>query len=137
MPSPALGNGSTGVMPATAKACQTYGHDFVAALLTWAAQLRWRGHSETPHVTLLELYTDTQNSLCQSGFIKRVDHPEAGSSLLPSEPWHFSASAPLALRPSPRVGEHSREVLMTELGISENEYNALVEARVTGTLGHY
>ena len=86
---------------------------------------------------LLELYTDTQNSLCQSGFIKRVDHPEAGSSLLPSEPWHFSASAPLALRPSPRVGEHSREVLMTELGISENEYNALVEARVTGTLGHY
>ena len=86
---------------------------------------------------LHELYTNEGTDLCQSGFIQSVHHAEGGPSLLPSEPWHFSASAPLALKPSPRVGEHSREVLVEELGITDDEYNALVEAQITGTLGYY
>ena len=86
---------------------------------------------------LHELYTNQGSALCQSGFIQSVHHAEGGPSLLPSEPWHFSASAPLALKPSPRVGEHSREVLIEELGLSEDDYNALVAAKVTGTLGYY
>ena len=86
---------------------------------------------------LQELYTDIGSDLYQSGFIKTVDHEEAGQSLLPSEPWHFSGSGSVPLRPSPRVGEHSREVLIDELGLSEEEYSVLVEAKVTGTLGYY
>lgn len=86
---------------------------------------------------LQELYTDIGSDLYQSGFIKSVDHEEAGQSLLPSEPWHFSGSGSVPLRPSPRVGEHSREVLIDELGLSEEEYSVLVEAKVTGTLGYY
>ena len=70
-------------------------------------------------------------------FIKSVYHDEAGASLLPTEPWHFSGTEALTLKPSPRVGEHSREVLVEELGLSEDEYNALVEAQITGTLGYY
>ena len=86
---------------------------------------------------LYELYTDPKSALGQNGFIKSVHHDEAGPSLLPSEPWHFSASEALTLKPSPRVGEHSREVLVEELGITDDEYNALVEAQITGTLGYY
>ncbi len=86
---------------------------------------------------LYELYTDPQSALCESGFIKSVYHDEAGASLLPTEPWHFSGTEALTLKPSPRVGEHSREVLVEELGLSEDEYNALVEAQITGTLGYY
>ena len=46
---------------------------------------------------LYELYTDPQSALCASGFIKSVYHDEAGASLLPTEPWHFSGTGALTL----------------------------------------
>jgi crotonobetainyl-CoA:carnitine CoA-transferase CaiB-like acyl-CoA transferase len=83
---------------------------------------------------LYELYTESGSALHENGFIQEVVHPEAGPSLLPGSPWHFSASDELELRPSPCVGEHSREILRQELGIDDAEYHALVAAGITGTL---
>ena len=86
---------------------------------------------------LYELYTQTNSPLHEMGFIQEVVHPEAGPSYLPGAPWHFSGSDELALRPSPCVGEHSREILQAELGISGDQYQALVDAGITGTLAEF
>ena len=86
-------------------------------------------------VPLYELYTRPDPNFVARGFLGPIDHPEAGSSLLPGRPWRFSAAAHAALRPSPCVGEHSREVLREELGIEDEEYAALAAAGITGTLG--
>jgi crotonobetainyl-CoA:carnitine CoA-transferase CaiB-like acyl-CoA transferase len=85
-------------------------------------------------VPLYELYNRPDPNLEAAGFITRIDHPEAGETWLPGRPWRFSAAPPAPLTPSPLVGQHSREVLADELGITDEEYEALVAAGVTGTL---
>ena len=88
-------------------------------------------------VPLFELYTNPENALHSSGFIRQVSHPEAGPSYLPGCPWHFSQSPDLMLSAAPLVGEHSRELLRVELGIEDDEYEALVRAGITGTLAEH
>ncbi len=85
-------------------------------------------------VPLYELYTQANGPLHETGFIQQVNHPEAGASLLPGAPWHFSGSNALDLKPAPKVGEHSRDILREELNLDDAAYNALVRAGVTGTL---
>jgi crotonobetainyl-CoA:carnitine CoA-transferase CaiB-like acyl-CoA transferase len=86
---------------------------------------------------LYELYTDTSSALHETGFIQEVIHPEAGPSLLPGYPWHFSGSDEPGLHPSPCVGEHSQEILREELGMEETEYRSLVASGITGTLSEH
>ncbi|MDA1147829.1 MAG: CoA transferase [Chloroflexi bacterium] len=85
-------------------------------------------------VPFYELYSRPDPNMAARGFIGPIDHPEAGITLLPGRPWRFSAVDAAPLRPSPCVGQHSREVLREELGIGDEEYAALVAARITGTL---
>jgi crotonobetainyl-CoA:carnitine CoA-transferase CaiB-like acyl-CoA transferase len=85
-------------------------------------------------VPLYEAYTRPDPNLAARRFVSPIDHPEAGSTLLPGRPWQFSGAPAAPLRPSPCVGEHSREVLRAELGIDDNEYASLVAAGITGTL---
>ena len=85
-------------------------------------------------VPFYELYSRPDPTMRERGFVTRVDHPEAGASWLPGRPWRFSAAPSSPLRPAPCVGEHSREVLREELGITDGEYDALVAAGITGTL---
>lgn len=85
-------------------------------------------------VPLRELYSRPGPAMTASGFITSVDHPEVGPSWLPGAPWRLSGRrAPI--RPAPCVGQHSREVLACELGVSDAEYEALVAAGITGMLG--
>ena len=85
-------------------------------------------------VPLAEVYSRPHPHLAASGFISRIDHPEAGPTWLPGRPWRFSAAASEPVRSAPCVGEHSREVLAEELGMTDAQYEALVVAGVTGTL---
>ena len=85
--------------------------------------------------TLYELYSCPDPDLAANGFVSQVEHPETGRTWLPGRPWRFSAASAEPVRPSPCVGEHSKEVLTGELGLSEAEYQALVDEGVTGTLG--
>ena len=85
-------------------------------------------------VPLCELYSNPDTYFVESGFVTRVDHPEAGTTWLPGRPWRFSAASSTPVRAAPCVGQHSREVLSTELGLDDAEYAALVTAGVTGTL---
>ena len=85
-------------------------------------------------IPLFEIYSHTNNPLHRSGFIQTVEHAEAGASYLPGSPWHFSESANLRLEAAPRVGEHSEEILVQELGITPSQYEELVAAGITGTI---
>ena len=85
-------------------------------------------------VPLYELYSRSDTHFVASRFVTRVDHPEAGTTRLPGRPWRFSAASSTPVRAAPCVGQHSREVLSTELGLDDAEYAALVTAGVTGTL---
>ncbi|MGB4861680.1 MAG: CoA transferase [Tepidiformaceae bacterium] len=62
-----------------------------------------------------------------------VSHPEAGEWPQAAIPWHYSALSNPSLRPAPRLGEHSAEVLSELLGTTAAEYEALVSAGVSGT----
>ena len=85
-------------------------------------------------VPLAEVYSRPHPYLAASGFISRIDHPEAGPTWLPGRPWRFSAASSEPIRGAPCVGEHSREVFAEELGMTDAEYEDLVAAGVTGTL---
>jgi crotonobetainyl-CoA:carnitine CoA-transferase CaiB-like acyl-CoA transferase len=49
-------------------------------------------------------------------------------------PWQLSRTPAAVTRPSPRLGQHSREVLAEFLGVSDAEYEDLVAAGVTGDM---
>jgi len=83
---------------------------------------------------IYRMYSEPDANLLEAGFIERVDHAETGPSWLAGAPWRFSGGALPALRASPRVGEHSREVLSSELGLGEAELDDLVARGITGTL---
>ena len=85
-------------------------------------------------VPLYELYSRPDPNFAASGFVAQIDHPEAGPTWLPGRPWRFSVAAASPIRAAPCVGQHSHEVLVGELGVTEAEYAELVAAGVTGTL---
>ena len=66
----------------------------------------------------------THPHLIKSGFFKTVEHPSEGTirSLGKSSTW--SATQPEPTRPTPRLGEHTHEVL-GELGFSEEKIQAM------------
>ncbi len=79
------------------------------------------------------LYEDPSPNFRERGFTVPVTHPESGTHFLPLAPWLLSARTRPPTRYSPRFGEHSREVLRTELGITDAEYEELEALGVTGT----
>lgn len=83
---------------------------------------------------LYDIYSQPDPDFKTSGFITEVDHPETGPTWLPGRPWRFSAAAAAPVQPAPCVGQHSREILIEELGLTDSEYQSLVQASITGTL---
>ena len=80
-----------------------------------------------------DAYDEPEPMLRASGFLSYVTHPESGAHWLPGAPWRM-AEGPQELRPSPCLGEHSREVLREELGMDDARYAELVSMGVTGTI---
>lgn len=85
-------------------------------------------------VPLYELYSRPDPNFAATGFVTQIDHPEVGPTWLPGRPWRFSASPASPIHAAPCVGQHSHQVLVGELGVTEAEYAELVAAGVTGTL---
>ena len=98
-----------------------------------AAALRAVGVSAAPVVRLARLWSRPDPVHLDSGFVTSVDHPEAGPHWLPGAPWTLDGRRP-GITPAPCVGQHSAEILAAELGLGDEEYQALVAAGVTGTL---
>jgi len=101
--------------------------------LQTASALQALGVAAAPVVALGQLWARPNPALVASGFVASVEHPQAGPSWLPGPPWTINGRRP-AVTAAPCVGQHSAEILSTELGVGEDEYQSLVAAGITGTL---
>lgn len=63
-----------------------------------------------------------------------IRHPDLGEHRYNGFPWRFSRTPARVAYPPPRLGEHSEEIIVTELGFSAGEYRGLVEAGASGPL---
>lgn len=70
--------------------------------------------------------------LVESGFFVMAEHPTEGRLRMMAAPGAWSRTQPDALRPAPRLGEHSVEVLR-EAGYADAEIAAMVASGVTRT----
>jgi len=59
-----------------------------------------------------------------------TEHPTEGSLRMMRTPLAWSDAPPHELRPAPRLGEHSVEILR-EAGYAEAEIEAMIASRVT------
>ena len=128
---------------ASAAARKEHEDELDAAIAIWSGEqdaddaagaLRGLGCAAAPVARLAEVVESPHPHFVERGFMAEVAHPEAGSHPLAIAPWKFSGRSVANVRPSPCMGEHSFEVLHEEFGLSESEYNALVEAGVTGDM---
>ncbi len=77
-----------------------------------------------------DLYTDPH--LAERGFIHSLDHPTHGSIRLLRWPARLSRSE-VPIQPAPLLGQHSREVVAEDLGLSAADIDALVDEGVIGS----
>ncbi len=71
--------------------------------------------------------------LRERGFFDMIDQPAAGRRPVSRQLGaHFSAFRPDSARPAPALGQHNREILQGELGLSDEDLDRLREQNVIG-----
>jgi crotonobetainyl-CoA:carnitine CoA-transferase CaiB-like acyl-CoA transferase len=73
-----------------------------------------------------------QPQLAARGFFEEVAHPAVGTHATPTVPFRYASVPRWVRRPAPTLGQHSREVLASFLGLSTPELDDLEAARVIG-----
>ena len=68
--------------------------------------------------------------LAETGFFVMTDHPTEGRLRMMATPSSWSRTPPGELRPAPRLGEHSAEILR-EVGFGDAEIEAMIASGVT------
>jgi crotonobetainyl-CoA:carnitine CoA-transferase CaiB-like acyl-CoA transferase len=74
--------------------------------------------------SVADMLSDPQLAFRQS-FVY-LNHPLVGAEPMPGLPWKLSRTPGDVSVPAPSLGEHTREVLLGELGLSDTQYSALV-----------
>jgi crotonobetainyl-CoA:carnitine CoA-transferase CaiB-like acyl-CoA transferase len=97
---------------------------------TLGERLARAGVIAAPVLDALEIAADPLPR--KRGTIVEVNHPEAGRLPQVALPFHFSATPPGHVCPAPLLGEHSFEVFAELLAMDRDEYDALVDAGVSG-----
>ena len=69
--------------------------------------------------------------LVERGFVHTVEHEDRGPIRLLGWPARMSESS-VDIKPAPRLGRHSREVLAADLGLTDKALDALVDRNVIG-----
>jgi crotonobetainyl-CoA:carnitine CoA-transferase CaiB-like acyl-CoA transferase len=70
----------------------------------------------------------------ERGFFQVLNHPNTGETRYPSFPARFSAfERELHCSPPPTLGQHNREILQGELGLSDNDLKRLEREGIIGT----
>jgi 2-methylfumaryl-CoA isomerase len=82
--------------------------------------------------TLRELVANDPACSLQNPLFGMTDQPGVGPILAPRIPLDFAAGGRLPAVPAPRLGEHTREVLETVVGLSSAAVSRLHAARVIG-----
>lgn len=79
--------------------------------------------------------TNLDKQFWADGFLEKVKFPEergAGTRVMMGRPWRFSKTPMKITGPAPVLGGSNRDILMGELGYSEDKFNALWEAGIVG-----
>jgi 2-methylfumaryl-CoA isomerase len=82
-----------------------------------------------PYQSFLELVEDDPRCSAANPLFATVSEPDIGPVLQPASPLGFEAHH----APSPRLGEHSEQILADDLGLSGAEIAALVDRGVVAT----
>jgi len=90
--------------------------------------LQAAGVAAMPSMRSDQIVTDPH--LAERGFIERLRHDLVGPITLMNVPWRMSASPGYRPRPGPMLGEHNRDVLGGLLGLTDEEIEALIAAKV-------
>lgn len=69
-------------------------------------------------------------NLWERGMLQRVQHPELGEVIAPHSPMRYGRGQRSALRPSPALGQHNRDILQNLLHFDDNAFAELVEGGV-------
>jgi crotonobetainyl-CoA:carnitine CoA-transferase CaiB-like acyl-CoA transferase len=114
--------------------------DLDAAISEWTRErspaevvdkLRPRGIAVAPVIAVPRMYTDPQ--LTARGFYQELPHAKTGLRDYPGWPMQFSFMEHHHRSGAPTLGEHNREILGKELGLSDAEIDALERDGVIGT----
>ncbi len=96
----------------------------------WLRLLKEADIPVTPLNSIEDVIDDPH--LGESGFFVMTEHPTEGRLRLMATPGAWSQTPPGALRPAPRLGEHSVEILR-EAGYADTEIEAMIASGVTWT----
>jgi len=99
--------------------------------LELAATLCARGIASAAVLDAREIATDS--ALRARGHLVPVEHPQAGTMWQSGLPARLSRTPGGVTRPAPLQGQHSSEVFKELLGMTDAQYQALVDAEVTGS----
>jgi crotonobetainyl-CoA:carnitine CoA-transferase CaiB-like acyl-CoA transferase len=66
-------------------------------------------------------------------FYEEIDHPVVGVRSTPTPPFRFASLSRWLRTPAPTLGQHNHDILVGNLGISEERYAALAAAGVIGS----
>jgi len=77
----------------------------------------------SPVRDLVEVMNDPH--MHERGMLRNVDHPEYGPTILPNSPLRFDGIPLADIKPSPGLGEHSKEIYCGWLGLSEADFKQL------------
>ena len=99
----------------------------------WLRLLREADIPATPLNSIDDLIDDPH--LGESGYYVMQDHPTEGKVRMMNASGTWSQTPPGALRPAPRLGEHSVEILR-EAGYADADIEKLIASRVTREAGN-
>ena len=97
-------------------------------LAHWMPLLRQAVVPSGPIHDFRQVFDDPQ--IQHRALVKTVPHPLSGTLTVVGNPLNFSATPITYDKPPPLLGEHTRELLQSLLGLDEAQIQALVQARV-------
>ena len=122
---------------ATREARVAHIDEFSAILYSWLTshgklEIAERASEErypmAPVYTVADIVNDS--AYWESGFLKRIEHPRAGTHVYPSGVCHTEDKGPKG-NPAPLLGQHNEEIYCQRLGLSEH---ALGDLRRLGAI---
>jgi 2-methylfumaryl-CoA isomerase len=117
--------------------------DFIAAVLRrWFAQrslaqvratFAGTGVSWGPYQTFRQLVDEDARCSTANPMFDEVEHPGVGTYPMPRSPLDFRRHGRLPTRRAPMLGEHTEEIVLDELGLTDHELGDLLDRGIVSS----